>query len=66
MAKKKQNPTLSGILFLLLGILFIARGVMGEFNGMAALMAVMGLVNIGVGIYTLVKAGNKKQEEEEL
>lgn len=66
MAKKKQNPTLSGILFLLLGILFIARGVMGEFKGMAALMAVMGLVNIGVGIYTLVKAGNKKQEEEEL
>lgn len=65
MAKKKQNPTFSGILFLLLGILFIARGVMGEFKGMAALMAVLGLVNIGVGIYTLATAGKKKQEEEE-
>lgn len=64
MSEPKKEKAWTGPLFITIGVLMTARGVLGVAQGMSTLFLLLGIVNIGVGIMHTVKYQKQKKEED--
>lgn len=65
MSEPKKEKAYTGPLVIFIGIVMIARGIIGRVEGLSFLFLLLGMVNIGVGIYLIFKYNKQKKRDQE-